>query len=160
VIIIDKPFSEDLGRIEEILSRWTEKEEVVKYTNRIRNEINGKTEFNMHFWVAKENSIVVGIVGLSDPLPKTFPFARSGNPGEIKILYVDATARRKGVGRLMVEFVEDQARNCGHSELLVRSAERYKDTAYGFYKKMGYAKVGKLSGGDKNNPMQVFSKTI
>ena len=53
---IDKPKLTDLKEIKKILTQWTEKEEVIKYLQRIKNEIEGTTEFNMHFWVARGTS--------------------------------------------------------------------------------------------------------
>ena len=47
--IIVKPETKDLEQIKEILSQWTEIEEVEKYITRISNEIDGKIEFNMQF---------------------------------------------------------------------------------------------------------------
>ena len=38
---------------------------------------------------------------------------------------------------------------------MIRSSERYKDTAYGFYEKMGYKNIGLT-----NNNMAVFNKEL
>jgi len=157
---ISKPKLLDLDQIRKILLQWTEKIEVEKYVERIGKEVQGETEFNMHFWVAKEEDYVLGVVGLSDPLPKVIPLAKTQNPGEVKILYVDTAAQGRGVGKSLVEYVEKEAENVGYSELLVRSANRYKDSAYGFYEKMGYEKVGLVEGGDELKMMQVFGKVL
>ena len=109
----------------------------------------------MNFWVIKSNDLIVGVGGLADPLPVVIPLAQSGNPGEIKILYLDNEIRGKGFGKQMVEFLEKEARGQGYTELFIRSAERYKDTAYGFYEKVGYKKVGLL-----DNNMVVFAKVL
>ena len=100
---------------------------------RISREINGQTEFNMQFWVAKENHTVLGIIGLADPIPKVLPLAKTQKPGELKILYVDNE-------RILVQFIEPEAAKQGYQELLIRSTERYKDTAYVFYKKWAIVK--------------------
>jgi len=156
---IIKPKPGDLKQIENILTQWTEKEEVDKYIERISNEINGKTEFNMHYWVAKEDEKVLGVAGLSDPLPKTLPFAKTDRPAEIKIIYVDGESQGHGIGKSLINFLEDQAKTLGYTELMVRSANRYKFTAYGFYLKSGYEKCGILA--EKNDQdMQVFRKKL
>jgi len=152
---IVKPKIEDLEGIRKILEQWTENEEVEKYLGRIKDEINGITKFGMNFWVIKSNDLIVGVGGLADPLPVVIPLAQSGNPGEIKILYLDNEIRGKGFGKQMVEFLEKEARGQGYTELFIRSAERYKDTAYGFYEKVGYKKVGLL-----DNNMVVFAKVL
>lgn len=158
---IVKPGITDIKDIRMVMSYWTETEEVGKYIERIKNEINGIAEYNnLHFWLAKEINKTIGIIGLCDPLEKVIPFAQSNKPGEIKILYVDNNSRGKGIGRELVKFIEEEAKRLGYTELLVRSAERYKDTAYGFYKKMGYKTVGTVSGGDGSKVMQVFQKKL
>jgi GNAT superfamily N-acetyltransferase len=160
MILIIKPDHIDLPQIQNILSQWTEKEEVDKYVKRIENEIKGITEFNMHFWVAKENQKVLGVIGLNDPLPKSLSFAKTSKPGEIKILYVDKREQGKGIGKSLVSFVESEAKKAGYEELLIRSAKRYENTAWGFYQKMGYKMVGKIAGSEDGEMMQVFEKKI
>lgn len=160
MVTIEKPNLEDLSSIEKILNQWTEKEEVEKYLKRISGEIIGRMKFNMQFWVAKENDSVTGVIGLSDPLPKVIPFAKTSEPVEIKILYVDGKNQGRGVGKTLVNFVEEEAKRQGYQELLVRSAKKYIGTAWGFYKKIGYQEVGIVTGGEGKNKMQVFEKLL
>lgn len=152
---IEKPKIEDLKMIRYILEQWTDLEEVEKYLSRIESEINGATEYSMNFFVAKDRELVVGVSGLSQPLPLILSLAKTINPGEIKIIYIDNNHRGKGLGREIINYLEQEARNQGYKELFVRSAERYKDTAYGFYKNMGYEEMHKLE-----NSMSVFHKII
>lgn len=154
-MLISKPKIKDLEMIRGIMEQWTEQEEVGKYMSRIDSEINGKVEYSMNFWVIKDEKSVIGVGGLAKPLPLILPLAKTSNPGEIKILYIDNNHRGQGVGGQMIKFLEQEARNQGYTELFVRSAERYKNTAYGFYEKMGYKKLGELE-----NKMSVFYKTI
>jgi GNAT superfamily N-acetyltransferase len=150
-----------LGEIRKILAQWTDRSEVDKYVKRIQNEIAGKIEFNTRYWVARESGAPVGIVGLCDPLPQVLPFAKTNRPGKFKILYVDAEHRGKGIGKKLVDFLENEARKEGYMEVLARSAERYRDTSYGFYEKMGYKKVGTVyAAEDRSKPMQVFRKEL
>lgn len=157
---VEKPKVSDLENIKKILTSWTDETEVDKYIARIIAEINGHTEFNLHFWVAKDEEKTVGIIGLCDPLPKILKFAKSQKSGEIKILYLDPAVRGKGVGKLLESFIEKEAAGEGYKELLIRSAERYRETAYGFYEKMGFNKVGLVEGGESSEPMQVFEKLL
>lgn len=157
---IVKPLLADLEQIRRIMSFWTEKKEVIKYLERIDNEINQKTEYNLQFWIAKEDNRVVGIIGMCNPLPKILPLAISNHPGEIKILYVDHLLRGQGIGKQLVQFIEKEAAKQGYSELMIRSAHKYQETAYGFYLKMGYRVAGTVSGGDESKTMQVFQKQL
>ncbi len=114
----------------------------------------------MRFWVAEENNEILDIIGLADPLPKVLSFAQTLYPGEIKILYVDSNRIKAGIGRALVTFIESEAVKQNYKELLLRSALRYKDTAWGFYQKMGYETVGMLKGEDGGEEMQVFRKEL
>ncbi|PEE41237.1 GNAT family N-acetyltransferase [Bacillus pseudomycoides] len=57
--------------------------------------------------------------------------------GEISIISVDSTARRKGIGQILMEYAEQLARehNCIGTWLV--SGTQRKD-AHPFYKKLGY----------------------
>lgn len=154
-MLIEKPKIEDLKMIRSVLEQWTESEEVEKYLSRIESEINGYTEYSMNFWVIKDKELVIGVGGLAKPLPIILPLAKTINPGEIKILYIDNNHRGKGIGKQMINYLELEAKNQGYTELFIRSAERYKDTAYGFYMNIGYENIYKLE-----NNMSVFHKII
>jgi GNAT superfamily N-acetyltransferase len=160
MVDIVKPETYDLEQIRKILTQWTETEEADKYVTRISNEIGGKTEFNMQFWVARENGKAVGIIGLCNPLPKLLHLAKTHKPGELKILYVDTKNHGKGVGTNLLDFIADEAKKQGYSELLVRSAEKYRETAYGFYEKKGYVKLGVIDCNNCSKTMQVFGKLL
>jgi amino-acid N-acetyltransferase len=58
--------------------------------------------------------------------------------GELACLYVRPSHENQGIGRLMVQFVEDQARSLGLETLLVRSTQ-----AFNFFgSKAGFAEGG------------------
>ena len=60
---------------------------------------------------------------------------------EIKALFVDPSYQRKGVGRAMMEELEEYARAMGLKEVMLKSSI----TAYDFYKRLDYCLVEKLS---------------
>ena len=152
---IEKPRNKDLKSIEKVLEQWTDPEEVKKYLIRVNSEIKGKTEYSMNFWIIKKEDLVVGIGGLAETLTIILPLAKTNRPGEIKILYISNKYRNKGFGKQMINFLENEAKNQNYKELFIRSAKRYKDTAYNFYKKMGYKNLCKL-----DNNMAVFYKLL
>jgi GNAT superfamily N-acetyltransferase len=157
--IISKPKIEDLEQIKNILTQWTDKEDVDKYLDRIASEISGETEFNMQFWAAKEDGKVIGVTGLSDVPPDVLQFAKTDKPAEIKILYVDGNSQGKGVGGSLIDYIEVQAKTQGYTELMVRSANRVKFTSYGFYLKCGYQECGVINK-EGSQSMQVFRKKL
>jgi len=154
-MIIRKPKINDLDRIKEIMAQWTDPSEVEKYISRIRQELESSTEYSLCFWVGEEDGRVIGVSGLIQALPTLRPLAISGNPGEIKILYLDDSGRGLGAGRALVSFLEEEAKRSGYQELFVRSAERYRDTAHGFYRHLGYQELGRTE-----NNMAIFHKAL
>lgn len=155
----DAPSIADIPAITDILGQWTEAEEVQKYAERIARAIDGVSEYGMAFWVLKQNNKVIGVGGLADPLPAIKSYAQTENPGELKILYMDGAARGQGKGREFLAFLERAARDSGRSELLVRSAERYRETAFDFYKRCGYEDLGHITN-EAGLPMEIFRKDL
>ncbi len=153
--MIRKPIKDDILKISEILTQWTDKEEVDKYLERIKNEIDGVIEFNTRFWVYDEEGVVVGVAGLSDPLPKVIALSKGKKPVELKILYIDNTYRGKGIGKKLMVYLEKLSKDEHSVEMIIRSAKRYKDTAYGFYQKLGYKILGYV-----DDEMAVFGKLL
>lgn len=156
---IRKPNQGDLDKIHNILAQWNSESDTEKYFTRIKNEIAGINEFNMKFWVAFEAD-TLGIVGLSDLSPDLYSFCKTDKPGQLKILYIDNKERGKGVGKTLVKFIESEAVKCGYKELLVKSAEIYKDTAWGFYEKMGYKSEGSVINRTNAGKSNVFEKML
>lgn len=155
MIQIVKPKLEDIPFIKSILLEWTTEEESSKYIDRINNEINGISEFAMSFWVIKKDDDLIGVGGLSDILPSIKSYSQTNNPGELKIIYLTNKYRGQGFGKIFLIFFEKRAKESNYTELMIRSAFKYKNTAYGFYENMGYEKLGIT-----DNHMTVFSKQI
>ena len=74
--------------------------------------------------VAEENGLVVGTGAFEDD--------------ELKTVFVLPQYQGKGVGRQLLDALEHRARQLGLPSLRVPPSR----TSYGFYEKMGYAKVG------------------
>jgi GNAT superfamily N-acetyltransferase len=154
-VLFRKPVVEDIEAARNIITQWSEPEEAEKYCQRINDEIGGHIEFNMRFWVAKLDGKVVGIGGLADPLPKVVEFCRGKKSVEIKILYLDNASRGCGIGKDFLGYLEKQAMEAGNDEIIIRSDKKYEDTAWGFYEKMGYVRVGTV-----DEDMAVFKKKL
>jgi GNAT superfamily N-acetyltransferase len=159
MITIQKPQINDLPKIKEILAQWNDQEYTEIYFTRVRNEINGSTEFNMKFWVAFDKD-VLGIIGLCDPSPDLLNFSKISEPGQLKILYVDGKERGKGIGEKLTEFIEEEALKQGYKELLVKSSEVYEETAWGFYEKMGYKPTGLINNKTNDKKSEIFEKIL
>lgn len=158
-LAVAKPRRGDSGRLGAILSQWIDAEEAAKYMERIDAECQGRTEYGMAFYALRRDGEIVGVGGLSDPLPMIRPFAATEHPGELKALYLDDQARGKGLGSFFLHFLEDEARRQGRKELLVRSAEQFRETAFGFYRQAGYEDLGVILN-SAGKPMELFRKLL
>ena len=98
-MILEKPNLSDLSIIKKILYFWADAKLAEKYLVRIKNEINGITEFNTHFWVIKNDQKTIGLIGISDLVPKTQPFSLGKNPIELRIFHLDNRYRSLGFGK-------------------------------------------------------------
>lgn len=80
------------------------------------------------FWVAVDGADIVGMFGLE----------RSGaSDMELRRMYVAPAARRRGIGRLMLEFAENHVRSRGIHRLKLSTSELQPD-ALALYRNAGY----------------------
>jgi putative acetyltransferase len=83
------------------------------------------------FWVAVTGGKVVGTFGLE---------RASDDPMELRRMYVDPPARRRGIVRRMLQFAEDECRRRNVSRLEVSTAE-IQQAALALYRNEGYRLV-------------------
>ena len=97
------------------------------------------------FVAESEAGEVVGMMGLSAKLkPALMRFARTDNPSELIIAYVDPNyVRGKRVGTLLINRCQDLEMGLGKKEILLESGPRHEDTGHPFYdKQSGFSRVG------------------
>ena len=80
------------------------------------------------FWVAIRSNRLVGTFGLERASPDAM---------ELRRMYVDAAARRKRIGRRMLEYAEDECRRRNVARLELSTAE-IQSAALAFYRNSGY----------------------
>ncbi len=86
--------------------------------------------------VADEGGEVIGFVSFHMiPL-----FHAPGNLGRITAMSISAQHQRKGIGKALLEKLEDHALNRGCVRIEVTSGDHRKDDAHIFYLSCGYAK--------------------
>lgn len=87
---------------------------------------------------------VIGVIGYKTPDETMKSYTKTPNPAELVNAYVNPNERKgKGVGRALVAKLEEKAREAGHTEIVLNSGPRYKDSGWGFYDKLyGYGRVG------------------
>lgn len=75
----------------------------------------------------------------------TFPIHHAEPVGHLSSFAVAATARRRGIGKLLLSAVEESARKAGCRRVVVTSAEQRED-AHAFYPATGWALTGRRFG--------------
>lgn len=80
------------------------------------------------FWVAIRSNRLVGTFGLERASPGAM---------ELRRMYVDAAARRNGIGRRMLQYAEDECRRRNVTRLELSTAE-IQSAALAFYRNVGY----------------------
>jgi GNAT superfamily N-acetyltransferase len=83
------------------------------------------------FWVAVDGRTVVGMFGLEPS---------SADAMELRRMYVDPNARRRGIARKMLSFAEDECRKRNRSQMDLSTSELQPD-ALSFYCNSGYQLV-------------------
>ena len=104
----------------------------------LREEIERIAEYYRHggFWVALEADELVGTFGLEPAGPRVM---------ELRRMYVSPAARRRGVGRAMLRYAEEETRRRGCDRLRLSTAQIQKE-AIALYKRAGYRLVGEEAG--------------
>ena len=83
------------------------------------------------FWVAELDRRLVGMFGLEPA---------SVSAMELRRMYVEPEARRRGIARAMLDYAEDECRRRGRPALELSTSELQKD-ALSFYRSAGYQLV-------------------
>jgi dipeptidase E len=85
-------------------------------------------------WVVELNGKIEGLAGLA--LKKEAPL----QTGELLILYLTPIVAKKGLGKRLVELIEEKARTLGLKELELESTITSRE----FYRRCGYVETGPL----------------
>lgn len=123
--------------------------EVKKEPNALRKELidlnNIDVYYKGNFWIAIDNGKIIGSIGL----------LMKGTIGEIKRVYISSDYRRKGIGTLLYNQLEQTAKNMNIKELQL-SAGINLENAHNFYEKIGYIRYGISDSGNSYR----YKKTI
>jgi GNAT superfamily N-acetyltransferase len=83
------------------------------------------------FWVAEEDGALLGMFGLEEVDRHT---------AELRRMYVAATARRRGAGRMLLERAEREGVHAGYNRLILSTSE-LQGAALQLYRRSGYRLV-------------------
>jgi GNAT superfamily N-acetyltransferase len=104
-----------------------------------RKQVGDVSTGAIHHFVAEDNSSIVGTVLLHKAWAPNQP-----HRGEISKMLVHSSRRRQGIGRKLLETVEQKARGLGLS-LITFDAVAHGRTEF-FYKEAGYVVAGYYPG--------------
>jgi N-acetylglutamate synthase-like GNAT family acetyltransferase len=88
-------------------------------------------------WLAIDGERVVGLAGLH-----VMPLVEREPLGRVTAIVVAEGERRRGVGRVLMERAEEEARRQGCERLEVTTADRRTD-AHGFYRGLGFEEASR-----------------
>jgi len=133
----------DLASLKPILEQWIKRfgsdepltEEISNVLAAVKASLEG--ENGRKYVVAEDDQgNVIGIMGMTTPSNDMQPYITSDNAVEFINAYVDKEARGTGAGKLLAKQLEEMAIQDGHTEIIVNSGPRYKDTGWAFWTKM------------------------
>lgn len=93
------------------------------------------------FWVADEQGTLVGMFGLERARDRSM---------ELRRMYVEPRAHRRGIARLMLEFAESEAVARGADRIALSTSE-LQAAALALYETSGYVLVGEESASNQSH---------
>jgi GNAT superfamily N-acetyltransferase len=93
------------------------------------------------FWVAARDGVIVGMFGLEPTDNRSF---------ELRRMYVDPSVRRCGIGRMMLQFAEEESRRLRKAKMTLSTSELQK-AAIELYKKAGYRLTHEMTATEESN---------
>jgi ribosomal protein S18 acetylase RimI-like enzyme len=102
------------------------------------------------FLVVEHDTHIVGMGGIRP---------NDTTQAEVKHVRVHPATRRRGVGRLLMNALEDRARDLGYRELHLDTATNQPE-ALAFYRALGYSEDGTESNPRWSWTLQYFSKPL
>lgn len=135
---------------------WTDPEFLKELSDELQLYVKKTSKKDCGFFIAEENSEILGIVGFKKLSDYLKPYALTDNPTEFYVIAVKY--KRKGIGeRLKLKLIEE-ARKIGFSEILLYSPNSHNES-WGFYDKLDFEKAGEVTPPD-DAIGQVWRKTL
>lgn len=133
----------DQKAMEEIFALyWTDPEFLKELSGELQSYLKRTSKEDSGFFVAEENSEILGIVGLRK-LPNYLKlYALTNNPVELYVIAVKH--KRKGVGEKLKLKLIKEARRFGFSEILLFSPNSHSKS-WGFHDKFGFERAGEIT---------------
>jgi GNAT superfamily N-acetyltransferase len=124
-------------------STFVSSDEGIKWSRNLSRGMNNRLEFIEDspfdsLYVCEENGTILGLLGfrIRENLEEVSKY------GEISVIVVDSGARRKGVGRFLMNYAEKLAFEKGCIGTWLVSGFDREEQAHQFYKELGYEITG------------------
>ncbi len=146
-IIIEPAIISDLDKISRIFGQYYANEDEIKYfTEIVEKSINkqGSDPSEEYIVARSKEGNILGILGYRNTIQKFLMYSVKPRSLEIYALFVDPNHTKQGIGRNLIYYIQNIALEKGYGELIVRSASKFKDTGWPFYKKIGFEEVGSI----------------
>lgn len=132
----------DQKAVEEIFSLyWTDPEFLKELSNELQSYIKEAPNKDYGFFVAEENSEILGIVGFKKLADYLKPYVLTDNPIEFYVIAVKY--KRKGIGEKLKLKLIEEAQRSGFSEILLFSPNSH-DESWGFHDRLGFKRAGEV----------------
>lgn len=151
IVIFRKFQKSDQSAVLEIFSSyWTDPE----FLKELAQELNNMACI---FYVAEENSEIVGVAGLRNASTHLSTHANTDRPAELYI--IASKYQNKGVGTFLGQKIIEEAEKLKFTEILCYSPETHNDS-WKFYEKLGFTKQGIINDPDDGYPGMLWQKII
>ncbi len=133
--------------IDQVLSTTTSKADP-ELTKRYREDVLAVVEKthrdkSQHYVVTRnDDKVAIGYIGFRSCIKDLLPFTFTDKPLEVNALYIEENEQGKGIGNMLVQYIRYMAEQKRYTEIILRSGQRFKDTSWGFYEKIGFERVG------------------
>src|SRR3989344_3934143 len=156
--MIIREFQEsDQKAVEEIFAlHWTDPEFLKELSNELQLYVKKTTKKDSGFFVATENSEILGIVGFRKLTDYLRPYALTNNPVEFYVIAVKY--KRRSIGKTLKLKLIEEVRKFGFTEILLYSPNSHSES-WCFHDKLGFEKVGEVTPPD-DDIGQVWRKIL
>lgn len=156
--MIIREFQEsDRKSVEEIFALyWTDPEFLKELSGELQLYIERGLTKDSGFFVAEEQSEIIGIVGFKKLDDYLKPFTQTKNPTEFYVIAVKQ--KRSGVGEKLKLKLIEEVKKLGFSEIILYSPGTH-DESWNFHDRLGFERLGEVTPPD-DNVGQVWKKVL
>lgn len=133
----------DQNKVEEIFALyWTDPEFLGELSNELQLYIKKTPKKDSDFFVAGENSEILGVVGFKKLPNYLRQYVLTNNPVELYIIAVKY--KRRGIGEILKSKLIEEVVGRGFTEILLFSPNSHNES-WSFYDKLNFDRAGEVT---------------